>query len=301
MIDVLCVGHASVDLSLAVDAYPAENSKLEIQSWLECGGGPAANAAYLLSKWGNRCAFAGWVGEDAYGETILREFAAAGTDTTLVQRLATVPTPLSIILVSRRTGSRTIINRKAPGVELALAPTPASWKPEVLLFDGHELAAARAAMARFPSAATILDAGSLRDGTRALADAVDYLVASERFALQLTGLESLATPAARLEALAALARPCHKAVVITRGEEGLAYRCGARTGELPAFPAAAVDTTGAGDVFHGAFAHGILNGLPLGETLRLASLAAALSVAVAGARPSIPELGRVTEALAHAR
>ena len=71
--DVLCIGHAAYDVSLFVDGYPQENSKCETDELLEACGGPAANAAYLLSSWGMTCGFAGLVGDDVYGRRIRDE------------------------------------------------------------------------------------------------------------------------------------------------------------------------------------------------------------------------------------
>ena len=110
--DVLCVGHAAWDISVFLDEYPAENSKCETRVLMECGGGPAANAAYLLSSWGVQCALAATVGHDAYADRIVEEFVRAGTDVTLVHRSSHDPTPVSMILVNQRTASRTIVNRK---------------------------------------------------------------------------------------------------------------------------------------------------------------------------------------------
>ena len=299
MIDALCVGHAAWDVTLPLDGYPAEDSKVEIPILAESGGGPAANAAYLLSQWGMRCAFAGVVGDDDYGRRVLREFEEIGTDLSGVERRPGYPTPLSVILVNERNGSRTIINRKAPTAPLARLPTEAAgWAPRVLLFDGHEPEASLAAIERFPRAKTVLDAGSLRDGTRLLAGRVDYLVASAKFARQVTGLARLESGEERAEAIAALYRLTGKPVVITLGPDGLVHGTDADCEHLPAFPAQAVDTTAAGDIFHGAFAYGVLAGMWWVELLRFASMAAALSVAVRGGRASIPALRDVQEALA---
>ena len=87
-VEVLCIGHAAYDLSVFVDAFPDENSKCETEELLESGGGPAANAAYLLSLWQTRCAFAGLVGNDRYGMRIRQEFEAAGTEAFLCLRSA---------------------------------------------------------------------------------------------------------------------------------------------------------------------------------------------------------------------
>ena len=306
--DVLCVGHAAWDISVFVASYPAENSKREIHTMIECGGGPAANAAFLLSRWGVASAFAGVVGADEYGGRIEREFSEAGTDIALMRRNADDVTPVSVILVNEQNGSRTIINRKAPrtGTPLRLSggsrPPDAIWPqpPRVLLFDGHEPEASLEAMALFPQAKTILDAGSLREGTRDLAKRVDYLVASERFARELSGLPDLESAKNQDAAVVALHRHNGKPVVITCGERGLLYGTAGRVERLPAFPAKVCDTTAAGDIFHGAFAYGILTGLPWPETLRLASATAALSVAARGGRTSIPALAQVKEMLSHA-
>ena len=88
--------------------------------------------------------------------------------------------------------------------------------------------------------------------------------------------------------------------VVTLGENGLIADDGQGFCHLPAFPASAIDTTAAGDIFHGAFAYGILREMPLWQTLRFAAMTASLSVRVAGGRSSIPTLATVKEALAHA-
>jgi len=93
--EVLCIGHAAYDVSMFVEKFPEEDTKTETAESLESGGGPAANAAYLLSKWGVRCAFAGLVGDDPYGRRILEEFKAAGTDTSLLELRPRHATPVS--------------------------------------------------------------------------------------------------------------------------------------------------------------------------------------------------------------
>ena len=297
-LDVLCIGHAACDVSLFVDQYPPENSKCETHESLEACGGPAANAAWLLSSWGLRCGFAGLVGDDVHGRRIRDEFTAAGTDVSLLELRAGHATPLSMILVNRPTGSRTIINRKLKGASLSLdAATLKPLSPRVLLFDGHELAASLNALQAFPHAVSILDAGSWREGTAALAGKVDYLAASERFALQATGMTSLQGEPERIECLAKLSESFGTKTIITLGERGLIFDMGDGFRHLPAFPANTVDTTAAGDIFHGALAFAIADGMPLTEALRLASMTASLSVREVGGRSSIPSLAAVKEAL----
>ncbi len=299
-LDVLCVGHAACDLSLFVDQYPLENSKCETHKSLEACGGPAANAAWLLSSWGLRCGFAGLVGEDVYGQRIRDEFIAAGTDVSLLHLRHGHATPLSMILIHRQNGSRTIINRKLKGAALSLdAASLHPLSPRVLLFDGHELEASLTALQAFPEAISILDAGSWREGTAALAGKVNYLAASERFALQATGMTSLQNETNRRQCLAQLRDQFGTQTIITLGERGLIFDAGDGYNELPAYPANAVDTTAAGDIFHGAFAFAMARQMPLIEALRFSSMTASLSVRQAGGRSSIPILTQVQEALAN--
>jgi sugar/nucleoside kinase (ribokinase family) len=169
----------------------------------------------------------------------------------------------------------------------------------VLLFDGHELEASLTAMQAFPDAITILDAGSWREGTAELAGRVQYLAASERFALQATGMTSLQDEADRRQCLAHLREQFGTKTIVTLGERGLMIDAGEGYNELPAFQAVAVDTTAAGDIFHGAFAFAIAGNMPLLDALRFSSMTASLSVRKAGGRSSIPTLAEVKEALAH--
>ena len=302
--DVLCVGHASWDITACVAEYPAENSKCEISTLLECGGGPAANAACLLASWSVSCALAATVGGDAYADRVLDELSRAGVDISLVHRSPADPTPVSIILVNRQNASRTIVNRKAPvAADPCRIVRRPDWAegPKVLLFDGHEIGASLDAMALFPDARTILDAGSARPGAVELARRVDYLVASERFARQLGGVPDLGSRPRQAAAVRALAEHNGRPVVITCGERGLFYGTGDDFRHLPAFAVNSIDTTAAGDIFHGAFAYGLLRGVAWEETLRLAAAAAALSTTARGGRTSIPSLAQVEEFLAHAR
>jgi len=289
MIDVLCIGHACVDMNVLVPFFPRENGKQEISHLQESGGGPAANAAYLLSAWGVPTAFAGLVGDDDRGKRVAEEFGQVGTDLSLLERRNRYETPFSIVMVNEQNGSRTIINRKHERSFLSAEwIDQASLSPRVILFDGHEPEASLRAIERFPYAKTVLDAGSLRKGTRLLAEKVDYLVSSERFALAVTGLTDLRDEAAQDQCLASLRKIAPGQIVVTMGERGLIFDHHGRTDRMPAYKVPVIDTTAAGDIFHGAFVYGLLNRMSIVDILKLASATAALSVSREGGRPSIP-------------
>jgi len=281
-----------------VKAYPAENSKTETTLLIESGGGPAANAAWLLGRWGIQTALATLVGQDSYGAKVVKELIDAGIDCRLVEQRDGHQTPVSCIMVNPAAGSRTIINRKvpAPGLQLP-SETLHGLAPRLLLFDGHELAASLAAMEAFPSAVTVLDAGSLREGNSVLAGKVQYLVSSERFARQVTGQADV--PARWEQCLGRLRKLYRNIVVITLGSSGCVFDDGEQQRHVGVLPMKAIDTTAAGDIFHGAFAFGVLNGMSLSRTVQLATVAAGLSVEKPGGRPSTPGLDSVLKRLPH--
>jgi sulfofructose kinase len=279
-VDVLCVGHASYDLIFAVSHHPGADEKIVADSLLSCGGGPAANAAVCVSKLGLNSAFAGYLGHDLYGDKHLQELADVGVNTQFIVRGSSA-TPLSTVLV-KPDGQRCLINYKGDTQVLAAdAVDCALLSAKAMLFDGHEpfLSLALLEQARQRNTPTILDAGSLHQGTLALMHEVDYLVCSEKFAIQYAGNVQQA-----LSELAGFA----PVVVITLGEQGLIWQRGKEHGALPAYPITALDTTGAGDAFHGAFAAALALGLDWQALLRYASAAGALCCTQMGARLGLP-------------
>lgn len=191
MLDVLCAGHASFDITMGVAHHPETDEKMTADALQLAGGGPAANAAVQVARLGGRAAFCGYLGDDIFGEAHLAEFAAEEVDVACVMRGA-YATPVSQIL-AKPDGSRSVVNFKGDTPWLAADAldigTLESLAPRVVLFDGHEplLSARICDRTKAHGIPSVLDAGSLHQGTRELADRVDYLVASERFARDFCG------------------------------------------------------------------------------------------------------------------
>jgi len=280
-VDVLCVGHASYDLTFSVSRHPEADEKTTASAFVSCGGGPAANAAVVVTRLGRKSAFAGYLSNDVFGEWHMRELEQAGVDCRLIVR-GEAPSPLSTVLV-KPDGQRALVNYRQSDPLPEESIDFSNLHPEVILFDGHEphISQSLAARARSQGIPTVLDAGSLHAGTEALMTRVDYLVCSEKFARQFSGQ---ADTGKSLDLLSSHAPN----VVITLGESGIVWKREGMKGNLPAFKVDAVDTTGAGDAFHGAFAAALAEGLPWLDILRLASAVAALSCAGLGARSSLP-------------
>jgi sulfofructose kinase len=287
--DVLCVGQSSYDLVFSVPHHPAEDEKMFANRLLHCGGGPAANAAITASRLGVKSAFAGYLGRDIFGELHIEELRENEVSTDLIVR-GDLPTPISMVMV-KPDGKRSLINYKGETKALASGEIDFKFvKPKVILFDGHEphLSVSLVEYAQRNKIPTVLDAGSVHEGTLALMERVDYLVCSEKFARQIKNDEKTA-----LEHLAKLSR----CVVITLGERGLIWRRGQEAGSMPAYAVDSVDTTGAGDAFHGAFAAALSMKMSWEDTLRYSSAAGALCCMKMGARTGISSLKEHSEFL----
>jgi len=294
-VDVLCVGNASFDLVFGVEAHPAADEKTIANSFLSCGGGPAANAAVAVSRLGCKAAFAGYLGDDIFGDLHFAELQQEGVNVDLVVR-GDVPTPLSAILV-KPDGKRTVINHGAGAKPLPQTSVDFSrCTSKVILFDGHEpeLSLSLAGYARRRSIPTVLDAGSVHRGTRELVGLVDYVVASKKFAEDFTGEADAAHALVKLSKHASC-------VVITLGERGLIWKNFESEGRLPAFAVKVVDTTGTGDAFHGAFAAGLAMEKNWDELLRYASAVGALCCTKLGARSGLPTAEELNAFLKNAR
>jgi len=281
-IDVLCVGATAYDFYFAVDRLPGSDEKTTARAFLSCGGGPAANAAVTAAGLGRSAALVGYLGRDIQGDRHLQELAQAGVDTRWIVR-GDIATPTSCVWVTPD-GRRSLVNYR--NKDALLRPNDvdlSSVRAKVVLFDGHEphLSASVIERASATGAKTVLDAGSFHTGTSALYDVVDYLVCSLPFAQAVTGQHDPG------EALGRLSQKNNN-VVITLGAEGLFWKRGPSKGRRPAFSVRSVDTTGAGDVFHGAFCAGLVSGKGWEDTLSYASAAAALSCTRLGGRTGIP-------------
>ncbi len=284
-IDVLCVGHASYDISLAAGHHPAADEKMSAEAMACCGGGPAANAAVAVARLGGSSALAAYLDNGAFGELHVGELQREGVDTRLIVR-GNSASPVSVS-VAKPDGTRFLINHKAEmDVLSGDAVDFSSLRPRVILADGHEPALSMAALEAYPDAPTVLDAGSVRSGTELLCGQVDYLVSSLRFACDYSACSE---PEEALDVLAERA----PVVVITLGDQGLLWARNGGWGRLPAFDVQTVDSTGAGDAFHGGFAHGLVRGMDWLPLLRYASAVAALSCTRLGARPGLPTAAEV--------
>lgn len=296
MIKVLCIGHSSYDISLQVDEFPKENSKTRFINKIACGGGPAANAAYLLGKWGVSTTFAGVVGNDVFGNRIKKEFESVGVDTRYMETSYDNDTTISLIIINSKNQTRTVLN--VADQYPKLKKYDFDFTPDVILVDGHDVVASRNTIEKYPKAITIIDAGRYTDEISNLCKKVNYLVCSKDFAEAATGIKiDYANPKSIINVFSQLIQKYEKQeIVITLEDKGAVYKINNEIKISPALDIKpVVDTTGAGDIFHGAFTYVIAAGGNVEKAVKYGNIAAGLSLKTVGARLSIPKIDEVNK------
>jgi len=297
IVDVVGVGLNATDALIRLPHFPAFGSKIEFTSAEMRAGGQVASAMIACQRWGLRTRYVGKVGDDSAAELQREEFARAGVEAHLI----VVPgcaSQAAFILVDQGTGERTILWKRDPRLALLPAELDRSWitNARVLHVDGHDTAAAAVAArwARQAGFPVVADLDNLYPGVEALLENVDYLLASRDFP------ERLLRETDVLKSLPLLTRSyaCRIAGV-TLGRDGALAWDGEQFHYAPAYRVEAVDTTGAGDIFHGAFIYALLQGWPLGQQLEFSCAAAALNCLATGARGGIRPVGEIEHLRRH--
>ncbi|MBW1721729.1 MAG: sugar kinase [Deltaproteobacteria bacterium] len=295
-IRVVGLGQACVDYLGRVNKFPAEDEKVELEELVMQCGGPASTALVVLARLGVKVAFIGVVSDDPFGVKIQKELELEGIDSTYLKTVPGFSSQFAFIAVTRDNGHRTIFWHRGtvPSLnadDVDLSPFSAA---EILHLDGLMIEASieAARQARRMGMRIVLDAGTMREGSLELVSMVDVLIASERFAEPIVGKQSPPE-----QTLAALRRLGPRQVVLTLGEKGSMALDHGMILFQRAFPVEAVDTTGAGDVYHGGYIYGLLKGWHMADCMRFASAASALKCRMIGARKGIPGYARLQEFL----
>lgn len=279
---VLCLGHVVWDTTLLVDEYPLENSKNRFNDYFECGGGQASNAAYLLGKWGVDVAIGGIVGNDIQGHKIKKELLDVGVDTQHLELNDNISTVSSYIIVDKKNGSRTTLTHNSSNLNVM---KDIDQNYDILLIDGQEYDMALKMIDKCKI--SVIDAGRCTDEIVELCKKVNYVVCSLEFATTYTNKKI-----EQLDEIFDIMCKDFKNVIITLEDRGCAYyQDGVKV--IPSLKVKAVDSTGAGDIFHGAFVYGLTKNWELPKILVFANITGALSVMKLGGRNSVYPLEQV--------
>ena len=281
------IGYCGMDYLCIVPYVPLDD-KVEMVKSLIQGGGPAVTAIVAAARLGARTAFCSAVGDDERGAQIVGGLAAEGVDTRGVKIRRGSDSPAGFCWIEQKSGKRSIAWTR--GSARPLTPRELDRdlirNSRVLHLDGHQTQAALAAakLARKSGVAVSLDAGTLVPKIDELLELADIVIASEKFALRYTGETRMDAAVKKLFSGA------RSFSAVTLGKAGSVGFDGKRLLRCPAFKVDVVDTTGAGDVFHGAFAFAYASGKPWAECMRFAAAAAALKCTRFGGRTGIPDL-----------
>lgn len=284
---VVCLGLSALDHVWRVDALPAASGAVKTRAldFDTIGGGMAATASVTVARLGGRAMFWGRAGDDAAGRLMRDALAAEGVDVAGFRLFAEGRSSVSGVMV-RGDGERQIVNFRGGGL-----PADPSWLPLAGIGDAAavladprwpEGAAAVFAAARRAGVPTVLDA-DMADAAvfEALLPLTDHALFSEPALAQFAGTD-------RHAALDTVAGFGCRVAAVTRGADGVDWREAGARRHRPAFTVDVVDTTGAGDVFHGAYALAVGAGSGVVGAMDFASAVAALKCTRPGGRAGIP-------------
>lgn len=282
---VLCVGHAVQDYVFRLPHLPDRGEKYRATNFMTVGGGPAATAAVAIAKLGGSAALAARVGDDPIAAAIEMELAGFGVDCRHLRRMGGCSSSLSAVFVDDA-GERMIVNHTDPRL-----PKAPQWLDSIPL-DGID---AVLADTRWPEGAGAMLARAKQAGLPAVLDA-DVPVPKDAALLQRATHAAFSAPGLAdycghddpQRGLQQVAASTGIWCCVTLGADGVLYTDGSALERVPAFRVDVVDTLGAGDVWHGAFALALADGADEPAAIRLASAAAALKVQRPGGRAGAP-------------
>ncbi len=291
--EVAGLGIATVDILTCVEKLPLADEVIEAVAIEVQGGGPVATALVTLACLGTRTVFLGSIVEDNWGKIIRDEFSHYGVNFEYCIPENKGQSAISVILVEQVSGKRSILyqNNRVPVFKPANLPPELMENARILHLEGSYMEAATIAARRAKAAGTKVSfdggAGKSWKYSRDILPLVDILIVARRFASQVTGYED--PYKAGLDLL--INNP--EFVVITDGDRGCWYLDRQQFIHQPAFMVKVQDTTGAGDVFHGAYLHAYLQGWDASQCMRFASAAAAIKCTRVGGRKGIPGFEQV--------
>ena len=288
---VLCIGSATIDNIYGMAKIPTEPTKVLAGQFRQISGGMAANAAAAIVRLGGQASFSGRIGDDFGGRFFLDDMEAAGVDVSRVQKLAGRQTTISSILIDDE-GERLVCSFCDPEMENDLTWLDAEFVAcfgavlvDVRWPEAAEKCLRIAGQQKIPA---VLDADIAEVSIiNTLLPLASHPVFSETAFLQFTGSQTIN------DGLARISQDTDGFVGVTLGKDGVRWIADGAFGSVTAPEIHAVDTLGAGDVFHGAFALALCEGKDHDAAARFATVAASLKCTRFGGRLGTPTRSEV--------
>lgn len=275
----LFVGLMTLDLIYLIQDFPSKNQKIVASDYTVAAGGPATNAAVTFQVLGNQSTLMGGLGTHPLSQLIRADLSQQGLDIVDLDQNRFEPPPVSSILVSQGTGDRSVVSINATKSQISDASNLSEILPniDIILIDGHQIQISQALVeqAKTYQIPIVLDGGSWKPGLEMILPFVDYAICSANF-----HPPNCQTSEDVFAYLQSMNIPY---IAITHGEQPIQYSTPVTDGIIPIPTIQAVDTLGAGDIFHGAFCHFMFDD-PFTEALAKAAEIAAQSCLYFGTR-----------------
>jgi sugar/nucleoside kinase (ribokinase family) len=286
--DVLVLGRSCLDVIAVVNQFPRENQKLPLEFRLTEGGGQGGTASCCISRLGGRVAYVGKLGDDDEGKMCLKRLKDFEVATDFVEIVNGGRTPVAYVFITADSGARSIIyerntlpklNINATMEELIRQTSVVLLDPEVTYLGGQlkRIAGSKVTV--------IYDSERWREGIEDIMETADYFIPSSEFLtaaqLEFDGI-SFHQKIIKLNSLVA------GNLIVTHGEKGAYYIAGGKLYQVAVPDVKAVDTVGAGDNFHAAFALALTRGFDLHKTIKFSVAVASLSCRAYGGREGVP-------------
>ncbi len=295
MAKIVCVGLACLDYLFKVPELPNGGGKFFADHYVAAPGGPAAVASLAVASLGHKAIFLGRLGDDQVGHDLIRHLSSRGVDASRIRLVAGQASQVSSVVVDSF-GERQIINYSSSQLD----PDP-SWLPEEVIADADFLltdvrwpagAAAALSIGRRYGVSSLIDADIAPVDISKLVGMAKYAIFSER------GLEMVSNENDLEIGLKAVVQDSGVWAAVTAGERGSYWLEEGRLRSCPVERIQAVDTCGAGDVFHGAFAVAMAEKMNLEKAMRFAGAAASLKCLTFGGSLGTPGRAAVDRLLA---
>jgi sugar/nucleoside kinase (ribokinase family) len=293
--DVLVIGRSCLDYIAVVSQFPGENRKTPLESRMIEGGGQGGTASCAVTKLGGRVAYVGKLGNDPEGRLCRERLEFFGVPTQFLEDIPGGVTPVAYIIITQKTGARTICYERSalPKIIIDERVNQLIDHSNVILLDPETTYLGNIlAQRKNRQSLIVYDCESWRNGIEGIMKIADYFIPSADF-LQSPELafEDLPLP----QQFKRLERMIKGRLIVTDGEKGAYYSVNGRINQVKAPTVAVLDTLGAGDVFHGAFALAVSRGLELPQAVKLSVAAASLSCRDYGGRRGIPNWDEAME------
>ncbi len=296
-IDLLGIGLNATDTLLIVDEFPPYAGKVPLRQELMSPGGQVATAVVACAKLGLNTQYVGTIGDDLRGQIQRESLEGTGVDTSGLLVRQGSPNQTGFIIIDTRTGERTVLWQRVDALRLDRTDINPDHiiNSRMLHIDGFDTDAAAyaAGIARKHGVPVSLDVDTVYPDFENVLRHVDILVASSSWPGKWTGEEDPFTALGLLQAEYGF-----QVASMTLGQFGALALENGQWEYSPAFEIHTVDTTGAGDVFHGALCYARLQGMDLHSVLEFANAAAAINCTAIGARGHLPVLSEVEGLLA---